>query len=322
MRRGSAISRAWVGLVVLAAGAGCQLLTGIDQLTVQDASDAGPEIDTGTQPEAGSMTEGGKDADATPPQDSSAPTDTGTSLETGPPPDGATGDWCALQPTGYRLCSDFDLPAQSVTDGFDHGLVPNGVGGSFSLDTNIFLSSPRSALGKANPFPAMGTSGILLIGTLWALGPTPSTLSCTIAWNPRNLSTTTNDYAHVIEFGQYSDAQETMEPFTLSINMNGDGTLILLEYYRYDLSKNATHAIPYSVATGGWIPVRMALAVGISATTYTVSVGGVQADGSTLSVPLPAMSHGTFEVGPAFFGGNTTAASPGWTFDYDNVVCY
>jgi hypothetical protein len=284
-----------------AALAACTLTTDLGGLSGAGAHDAG------ALPDARSGEDGAPSSD-------SAPVDA-SSGETTP-----TADWCAAQDAGYRLCSDFDRPGDGVTQGFDLGLiqVPNSAGGSFQIDPSAFVSPPNGVLGRANPFPAGGVSGTRLVGTLWALGPTPQAVLCTVAWNPQALSTTANDYAHVIEIVLYSSALEDTFVATFSVNMQGDGSLILLEYYPLQPSKNATHTIPVSVVPHAWIPVRLSIGNG---NTFDIAVGDGHTSGA-LAVPLPSTSHGTLEVGPAYFAGSTTASSPGWLFGFDNAICY
>ena len=230
----------------------------------------------------------------------------------------ASGDWCASQQTGFRLCSDFDQTG-GVTQGFDIGLaeVPNGTGGSFTLDPSSFVSSPNGALGIANPFGAGQVSGTRIIATMWPLGPTPASLDCQVQWKPIALSTTANDYAHVISIGFYSDAQENDPIDSINFNMQGDGSLVLLEYG----TQTASHTIPITITTtSGWVPISISLTFGASV-TYAVTVGGASAPGNAFVNTIPTTSHAELEVGPAYFGGSTTKNSPGWTFDYDNVVC-
>ena len=71
-----------------------------------------------------------------------------------------------------------------------------------------------------------------------------------------------------------------------------------------------------------FISVSLSFTSGGGATSYKVDVGGVPAAGNTLNVPLSATSHATVEVGPTYFGGTNAMPSPGWTFDYDNIICY
>lgn len=234
----------------------------------------------------------------------------------------STGDWCAAQDAGYRLCDDFDGPG-GVTQGFDIGLVPvpGSVGGSFTLDSTSFVSSPHSALGTANPFGPGQVSGDRIVGTLWSLGPTPSKLNCSLMWRPVALSTTPNDFAHVLAVNLCSDAGCNSSVAGFSINMQADGTLILFEYYNNQPSLNATFPIGLTVKRGKWYPVSFSLASSGSSSTFRVKMGGVGPGGPT-AAPLPATSSATFEFGPSYFAGTTTAPSPGWTFGYDNIVCY
>jgi len=229
----------------------------------------------------------------------------------------ASGDFCTAQ-SAYRLCSDFDQSG-GVTQGFDIGLVavPNGQGGTFTLDTNDFVSSPNGALGVANPFGAGQVSGTRIIGTLWPLGATPASLDCQAQWKPLALSTTANDYAHVVAVSFYSDAQENDQFASLNLNMQGDGTLVLLEYG----PKTAQFNVPITVTTSsGWLPVYLSVTFG-STLTYSIEVNGASTGSHPFVNTMPSTSHAEFEVGPAYFGGSTTTQSPGWTFAYDNVVC-
>lgn len=231
-------------------------------------------------------------------------------------------NWCAARDAGYRLCSDFDQ-SDAVTQGFDLGAetVPGSVGGSFALDSTDFVSPSNSALGKANPFAPGQTTGIRLIGTLWPLGPIPAAVDCTLMWKPVGLSTTAQDYAHVVQIVFYTDAQQKSEVASLSINMQGDGAIILLEDYGVQSPDNAVHPIGSNITPNTWYPVSLSFASSASGASYQVKVGDKRSAG-TLARVLPSNSYGTLEVGPAYFAGATTSPSPGWSFAYDNVVCY
>jgi hypothetical protein len=182
-----------------------------------------------------------------------------------------------------------------------------------------YVSPAESALGIANPFSAGQTSGDRLQKSLWPLGSTPKAISCALQWDPVALSTTTNDYAHILEIALWSDTAATQSIVTYSVNMQGNGQLVMLEYYASQPLANATHNVTSSVVVNKWTPVM--LSVSASTQMYSVTVGTLSASG-VLSKPLPTTSHATLEIGPAYFGGNTTASSPGWTFGYDNVICY
>jgi hypothetical protein len=230
--------------------------------------------------------------------------------------DGSTGDgagWCASQDAGYRFCTDFD-ESMSAVQGFDLETTV-GQGGQFNVTTTQLVSPPHGALGVASPFSPGQTSGDRLIKSLWALGTTPATFTCTFQWNPVALSTTANDYAHVAAFELYSDEAATQQIANYSINLNGNGLLELLE-----ISNNNAVSHPITtggVATGSWLSVTLSILPGQN---YSVTVGTKGATG-ILSYPVATTSHGTVEIGPAYFAGTTTSPSPGWTFGYDNVIC-
>jgi hypothetical protein len=250
-------------------------------------------------------------------RDSRAPADTGRdATQMRDATADTSADWCEAQDASYRLCSDFDKAP--VTLGFDLGLIPNGVGGSFTEDTPLSVSRPNSGLGVAKGYGAGGTGGALLEGALWAFGSRPSTLHCAVQWNAQSVSTVALDYAHIvaIEVNASDGAQEV----NLSIQMHADGSIGFLEDYPGGVGE-MNHVIPITVVLGTWYPVTMTLTTAGGSTSYTVNVGGQSASG-TLGTPLSAMSAGIFEVGPAYFGGATTDPSPGWTFAYDNVVCF
>jgi hypothetical protein len=261
-------------------------------------------------PDVGNLDGTGTDAEASLPDviGADAPADIG-----GPEVEAGTMDWCASQDAGYLLCSDFDQ-AGGVTQGFDIGLTTNGVGGSFNLDTATFVSSPRSALGIASPFSAGETTGDIIVADLWPLGTTPASLSCAFQWDPVALSTTPNDYGHVIEIALWSDAAATTSIVTYNLNMEASGELIMLEY---GTSLNQSHNVTSSIVSGSWTNVSLAL----TSSTYAVTVGNTMVNGN-LGAPFPSTAHITVEIGPAYFAGDTTAPSPGWTFGYDNVICY
>lgn len=145
----------------------------------------------------------------------------------------ADAGFCERQAPGYRICSDFDPPRGSVTESFDRGLVPvpGGAGGTFDFDTTLFVSPTRGARGVASAFAPGGTSGVRLIARLWPLGPTPSSLNCSLAWYPVSLSTVANDYAHVVQVAVYETADASKQIASLSFNMQGDGRLVFHEDY-------------------------------------------------------------------------------------------
>jgi hypothetical protein len=313
------ILRFWVPATVAFAtgsGAACNALTRVGSLKESPCvPDCGAEADT---VDAGDATVNA--GDATVNEDGATP-----ALDaTGDAPADAAPGWCAAQDASYRLCSDFDLPDGPVTQGFDLGVVPvpYGEGGTFQLDPKSFVSPPHGGLGVANPFPAQQTSGVRLEGTLWALGPSPSTVQCTLQWNPHKVSTVSGDYAHVAALGVYSDAQQNDQEANFSVQMHADGSLIFLEIHTTDTPMDVPHAIPIQVSLDAWYAVEMSFTTSAGVTTYSVSVGGVPAAGNTLVLPLPTPSHGAVAVGPAYYAGATTEPSPGWTFGYDNVICF
>ncbi len=231
-------------------------------------------------------------------------------------PDGAA-TWCATQDAGYRLCADYD-ESNNVTQSFDsEGQV--GVGGTLSISTSTFVSASQSAFGIANPFGPGQTSGDREIKALWALGATPGSISCTLQWDPVALSTTQNDYAHVISIGLYADSAGTQALVSYNVNMLATGQLVLLEYYPNQGSANATHVISSSIAVNTWRAVTLTFSA--TAQTYSASYGTSGTSG-VLAKPVPSTSFASAEIGPAYFGGSTTTASPGWAFGYDNVICY
>jgi hypothetical protein len=306
---------------MVAAAVACNALTGVGALEeapcVADCGSAtNPEIDAGAVDASVADTTRRTDAGA-----DTNPSDTGTGPDRYVPPGD---DWCASQDAGFRLCSDFDLPDAAVTQGFDLGVVPVpfGAGGSFQLNSMVSVSPPFSALGIGNPFDAGTTSGDRLEGTLSPLGATPTTIRCAVEWMPVHVSTVAGDYAHIFSITVFTDAAEANQVANFSVQMHGDGSLIFLEDYPPSIAMEVPHTIPAQVGTGTWYAVQIVLATSSGTAAYAASVGGVQTGAGMLAVPLPATSHLTLSVGPAYFAGATTTASPGWTFGYDNVICY
>jgi len=327
--RSAAASKVCVIALLWIVTGGCQLLSGVDQLEVK-GSDAGPVVDARAEADVvahmDTGVDGGRGRDAGTDAGGDTGTDAGADVrvDTGLKSDAGTDagvDWCASQDAGYRVCSDFDLTTGSVTQGFDIGLVPvaGGAGGNFTLDTSVFVSPPNAALGVANPYPKDGTSGINLDATLWPTGSTPTTVHCSAVWNPRKLSTITNDYAHVIDMVLFDDKTESKQIVYLGINMNGDGTIEVLEYYPTGGAGN--HVIPYTVPTDEWLPIDLSFTTSSGVTSFRASVDGTAVSGPLL-LPFPATSYAILEIGPAYYAGSNVAPSPGWTFDYDNVICY
>ena len=309
---------------VLAIDAGCSLLVDTSGLDTE-----GPLLDSSTHDSGVPSADSSSSA-----QDSQAAADSTTmdvaafdGGDSGAPPNT---DWCATQNAGYRLCSDFDLPDATIGQGFNLGVspVPYGEGGSFTFDPSVHTSSPNSGLGVANPFPPGETSGDRLEATLWSLGPTPPSVQCALDWYPRQFSTVAGDYAHVASLTVYTDAQGTVSDVNLSVQMHADGSLVLLEDYTTSAALDATHPIPITVATGQWYAVSMTFTTSGGTTSYAIAVDSVQSAGTvghasgTLSQPFPASTNVAIAVGPAYYAGGTTAPSPGWIFNYDNVICY
>ncbi len=80
----------------------------------------------------------------------------------------------------------------------------------------------------------------------------------------------------------------------------------------------ATHGLSTSVGLGSWVPVQMQFTTGAGpSTAFVVSVDTQQVKGMLLQ-PFPSPMTATLAIGPTDLG----AASSGWSFLYDNVICY
>ncbi len=226
--------------------------------------------------------------------------------------DAPSGPFCAAQEAGYRVCADFD-ESSNVVQSFDLA-SQYGVGGQFSVTTTTFTSPPQSALGVAFAYDAGQFGGDYLVKSVWPLGTTPS-ITCDFDWQPVAVSTVANDYAHLMEVALWSDDAATQGIVTYSLNLQGDGSVVLLEFGN---TTNASHTVTSTITLGTWVHVQIAIDVGSQ--LYSATIGSANASG-VLSTAIPTPSHGTIEVGPVYFGGATTSPSPGWTFVYDNVIC-
>ena len=113
----------------------------------------------------------------------------------------------------------------------------------------------------------------------------------------------------------WSDAAATHQIVSYNLNMTASGQLVLLEF---GTGLNSEHPVTSTITTGQWVLVTVSLLPG---QTYGVTIGGATASG-ILAKPLPTPSQGTLEVGPTYFAASTLVSSPGWTFGYDDVVCY
>jgi hypothetical protein len=231
------------------------------------------------------------------------------------------GGFCAMQnDAGYLLCSDFDPPAQTVMGDFETIASVGSHGGTFSL-SKIHVSAPYGALGVANPFPAGGTTGVYFMSTLWTES-TPHSLRCSLEWNPQALSHVPNDFGRVVSIGLGRGSGDAgTEPNTLDLNMLASGELVMVEYYP-SFPSSVTHDITSAITTKRWYAVELAVT---PPSKYLVTVTG---EGSVdtsiqgqLKYPIPSTSVGTIDVGPAYYDESTTEESPGWSFDYDNIVC-
>jgi hypothetical protein len=262
--------------------------------------------------------DGGRDGASVDTGDS-APSDGGgpTDAEAGTD----AGRFCASQAPGYLLCSDFDLPDGGVDQGFDLPYAYNGGAGNFGFDTTNFVSPPRSAQGIPNGFPAGGTAGIQLSGDLWSLESTPASVTCSVQWMPISQPTTAGVYSHILFLSVYADEDASSILRGIGLNLLGDGTLQFLDDVNVDPSHNTTNDFgAFNGSPAAFTSVQLSLASSGTTTTYAVTVGSVSAQG-TLTIPLPATSHVTLGVGPAYFAGATTAYTSSWIFDYDNIVC-
>ncbi len=349
-----------VGALVIALSPGCSLFVstnGLDNGAAQDGStpdggrgtpDARPRKDASMRDAHAVDAPRGRDSgevDSTTPKDARVPVDARTPADVRidtsrpvdapvdvghtPTPDAhtvdagsdANVDWCSTQTGAYVLCADFDMGP--VTKSFDLGLSANGVGGSIQTDPALFVSPPNSALGVADPYWANGGSGgDVLVGTLWSFGASPAMFRCAAAWNPQAVSTVGGDYSHIVAIEVNNSSSDQV--VNLSVQMHSDGNLYLLEDYPGGAG-DVEHALDVTVSLNTWYEVSMAFTTSATATTFAVSIEGgptMETATGSLAKPVPAMSSGEVDVGPAYFGGDTDAASPGWTFAYDNVICF
>jgi hypothetical protein len=93
------------------------------------------------------------------------------------------------------------------------------------------------------------------------------------------------------------------------------GNVLVAQYVPTPESNVAT---PTSVAIvpGDWVHVTLALTSSSSSAAYTVTIGGTTKSGTLLA--FPATSQIGVSIGPNDYSGG----SSGWSFDYDNVICY
>lgn len=80
----------------------------------------------------------------------------------------------------------------------------------------------------------------------------------------------------------------------------------------------ATYGLPASVVVGSWVSIQMQFTTGAGpSTAFSVSVDSQQVKGMLLQ-PFPSPMTATLSIGPTDLG----SASSGWSFFYDNVICY
>jgi hypothetical protein len=77
------------------------------------------------------------------------------------------------------------------------------------------------------------------------------------------------------------------------------------------------YGLQEALGVGVWTFLELQLTTSPSATLFSVTAGGPGVSGA-LQQPLPSPMGATLVVGPTDLG----AASGGWSFYYDNVVCY
>jgi hypothetical protein len=84
-----------------------------------------------------------------------------------------------------------------------------------------------------------------------------------------------------------------------------------------DGGTTSLYGLQGALGVGVWTFLELQLTTSPSATLFSVTAGGPGVSG-TLQQPLPSPMGATLVVGPTDLG----AASGGWSFYYDNVVCY
>jgi hypothetical protein len=233
------------------------------------------------------------------------------------------GNWCARRDAGYLLCSDFDLPEGGIDQGFNLGFEYNGSGGSFGFDMGNYVSPPRSAQGAPQAFGPGGTAGVQLSGDLWLTESTPASVTCTVEWLPISIPSTMGVYSHILFLTVYADDDASSELRGIGLNILGTNELQFLDDVGDGTTETTSQNFGPYVPTNPpqWTSVGITLTTGGGITSYSAFVGSSSVMG-TLMEPLPSTSHVTLGVGPAYYSGQTTAYTPQWIFDYDNVLCY
>jgi hypothetical protein len=266
------------------------------------------------------------DAPITPPPDASHlvdashPADVSHPLEASMPADAGTdAEWCSVQHTPRFFCDDFDLGV-AVSTGWA-GVNQYGATNTLTRESTRVVSPPFAALASLPPLDG-GVSSASLYTYLWVTPMAlPPTLTCELEVFPASFSTTPNDVISWLSFVFFAspDGGLLSEAETLTLTCDSGGNIQFDEFDAYAPQGSVGHLAPSPILPGQWLHVKLTLSNMAGQTGYSVSIGALPLTAGTLTRTLPATSQVELAIG---MGDTSQRGSSGWSFDYDNVVCY
>jgi hypothetical protein len=283
--------------------------------TESPAQDSGadttmPEVrDSGT---GGEATVSGSDA-TRPPADTGTPPPPDTGMPPGPD-SGPPGPFCAtLSPTPL-FCADFD--EGSPTAGFS---PIHTTGGSLSLDSAEFVTSPGALLAQSS---AIAAGGVVDTTVYRSFALSGQTLTATLDWDVRVDQADAAGGVAVLGELALHDAGGDVYFLQLQVTSNGGAPLScnLPEVYvpsTGGAGAYTAHPASATIALSRWTHVTLSMTAPFAggAGTATLSLDGMQAESTPISVAVSGFTP-SFGIGLPYASG----PSQGWTAVFDDVV--
>jgi hypothetical protein len=274
------------------------------------AVDTARHVDTGSDAavDTGRRVDTGSDAAVDTGRHHEASSDGGSSA--------SDADWCSQQQATRFFCNDFDR-GTAVTSGWSGLNRDPDAGTSFTRETTHIVSPPYGAAGVNGAFSGESDSTSQLYAYL-SSGPTatPTALTCELEVYPVAFSTVSDDvtaffqlYFNTVSEGVVTEASE------VDLRSDTAGNVLVAQYVPTPES-NVANPTTVAMLPGHWVHVTLALSSNSSSAAYTVTIGGTTKSGTLLA--FPATTQIGVSVGPDDYSGG----SSGWSFDYDNVICY
>ncbi len=324
--KGSRVALWLLGCAWLAAG--CQLLAGIEDLSLADAGEGGP-VPEGGYDSSGSGSSGGSGSSSSSGAsggDDSSGGEPGDAAEAGAdvtPGDGEAGNSGDAQSCGTGFCASFCRPPTFCDDFDEHGLglwTVTATGGTIAEDTISYVSPPRSLFAQDDAL----TSGLLddAARATFVLMPAPSTFILQFQFEPVSTDLTPSA-ATVVASLDFTDAPgnrytvqltlaQPLTPSSSTVGMRFEEQAGLTDGGTFYVS----HPLPDTVPVGSWTPMTLVIhRTAAFAAAAKVYFGSNQEGSVSLQMDVDATML-QLTIGSAY----ESYPSKGWKNRYDDVL--